>query len=189
MPTKIITEPGVEPVTLADAKQYLRVSGTDEDALILRLIATARRRAEKLTWRALCTQTIDYVLDEFHCRVIELPAPPLQSVTHVKYFDLNGTEQTMDSSLYQVDTISEPGRIAPAYLQVWPSTRDQMNAVTVRMVCGYGGTAQVPPDIANAVLLMVGHYYEHREEVSDFEKFPVPNSAECLLETYRSLRF
>jgi uncharacterized phiE125 gp8 family phage protein len=188
----LITAPAEEPITLAQAKEHLRATdSTSEDALIATLIRAARQRVENYTWRRLITQTVDYTLDEFCSsdEVIELPCAPVQSVTHVKYYDTAGVEQTLLSTLYQVDSKSEPARIAPAYAQTWPTIREQLNAVTIRVVCGYGLAAAVPSVIKAAMLLIIGHLYEHREEVGDFETFEVPNAADALLFPYRILRF
>lgn len=187
----LITAPDEEPVTLAQAREHVRATSTDEDALIVNLIKAARRRVENYTWRRLITQTIDYALDCFgdSGQVLELPCAPVQSVSLLKYIDTAGVEQTLSSLLYQVDVKSEPARIAPAYGEIWPSIREQMNAVTIRLVCGYGLAAQVPEDIKAAMLLIIGHLFEHREEVGDFETFPVPSAVEALLFPYRVMRF
>ena len=186
----LVTAPAEEPLTLAQAKEHLRATTSDEDALIAMLIRAARRQAESLTHRRLVTQTWDWVLDEFPEWCVELPYPPLQSVTSVKYIDTAGVEQTLAGSSYQVDAKTQPGRLMPAYGAVWPSTRTEtFNAVTVRLVCGYGLAGAVPEDIKAAMLLMIGHLNEHREEVSDFETFEVPRAAEHLLAPYRVMRF
>lgn len=65
MPSVILTQPTVEPVTLAEAKQHLRVDVADDDDLISVLIAGARQSAEGICRRALCTQTVKLVLDQF----------------------------------------------------------------------------------------------------------------------------
>lgn len=189
MGLKLITAPTVEPVTLAQAKQHLGVIVANDDAMILRHIVAARRHAEQYTGRRLCTQTWEYTRDEFPCGAMELPYPPVASVTSLKYIDANGAEQTLSPSLYQVDTVAEPARIAPAYGESWPDARCQFNAVTVRFVCGYGLTAAVPEDIACAMLLIVGHLFEHREDVSDMQVFQVPRAADALLNFYRIMRF
>src|SRR5579885_998201 len=58
---KVITPPSVEPISLTDAKAYLRVDFSDDDAVIANLITRARSYAETVTHRALCTQTIQCV--------------------------------------------------------------------------------------------------------------------------------
>lgn len=189
MGIKLITAPTAEPVTLAQAKEHLRITHTQDDAYIIGLIEAARRHAEQHTGRRLCTQTVDYFLDAFPSGAIELPCPPVASITSIKYLDENGVEQTLSNTLYKLSAGDEPARVTAAYDQTWPTTRAEADAVTVRMVCGYGGTAAVPRDIAMAILMIVGHLYEHRESVSDFQVFEVPQSAESLLNFYRIMRF
>lgn len=183
---QLVTPPSVEPVSLAEARAHLKAASTAEDSLIQDWIVAARSHAESLTWRKFCTQTWDYSLDSFPRCELEIPHGKLQSITSITYVDVNGVTQTLSASDYQVDIKSDPGRIAPAYGLSWPSTRSQqLNAVTVRFVCGYGLAAAVPREIKAAICLIVGHLYEHREEVSDFETFKVPNSAENLLSQFR----
>lgn len=189
MAYQLVAAPGVEPVTLAEARAHLRVTATDEDWLIQAHIIAARRRAESLTHRRLVTQTWDWFLDRFPCWEMEVPFGQLQSVTSVKYLDTAGVEQTLAGTEYLVDAKSDPGRITPAYGKVWPTTRAQMNAVTIRFVCGYGLADRVPWEIRAAILLMVGHLFEHREDVSDFQAFALPDGAEMLLAPYRIMRF
>lgn len=59
----VLTEPSVEPLSLSDAKTFMRVDYDDEDTLIAQLIVDARREAEKLLKRALTTQTIQATIE------------------------------------------------------------------------------------------------------------------------------
>lgn len=186
---ELITAPAVEPITLAEARSHLRATATDEDWLIQAWIVAVRKRVEHITWRKLITQTWDYFLDAFPSWGIEIPFGKLQSITSAKYIDTAGVEQTISSTLYQVDVKSDPGRLTPAYGETWPSAREQMNAVTIRFVCGYGLATAVPEDIKAAMFLILGHLHEHREDVADFQKFQVPNAAEALLSPYKIIRF
>lgn len=189
MALKLITAAEGEPLSLAQAKQHLRVTSDDESTLIQALIVTAREQAEAYTGRRFLTQTWDYFLDAFPCAVIVVPNPPLQSVTSLKYFDTAGVEQTLSASKYLVDSSSLSGRIAPAYGETWPCTREQLNAVTVRLVCGYGNAAKVPFSIAAAMLLTIGELYEHREETVPGSVQALPRGVESLLSPYRVVRF
>lgn len=188
---KLATAPTMEPVTLAQAKQHLRKTTDDEDALILALIVTAREQAESYTGRRFITQTWDYFLDRFpYCpEVFEIPYAPLQSVSSVKYVDEAGAEQTINALDYQVDVKSEPGRIAPAYNKSWPSPRYQMNAVTIRFVCGYGLAAAVPYSISAAMLLIIGELFSNREETVPGSVAELPRAVDSLLAPYRVIRF
>jgi uncharacterized phiE125 gp8 family phage protein len=189
MPTKLITAALEHPVTLAEARQHLRATTTEEDALILALVYAAVEHAETFTGRALVTQTWDLLLDGFpFAREIELPFPPLQSVTSVKYIDPDDAEQTLAAANYHVDAASTPGRVRLKPTASWPSIADQPNAVTVRFVAGFGGTAAVPFTIKAAILLVVGHLFEHREENQDFAVHAMPLGAERLLWPHRLVR-
>ena len=192
MGLKLITAPAEEPVTLAEARAHCRVpsSDTTEDALLQALIIAAREHCESWTHRRFITQTWDWVMDAFPGWCVELPHAPLQSITSVSYVDGEGATQTLATSGYQVDVKTDPGRLMPAYGAVWPSTRsDTFNAVTVRFVCGFGLAAAVPRGIKAAMLLTIGHLWEHRETVSDFELFEMPMGVEALLSPHRLMRF
>lgn len=136
MKTKLITAPYAEPIHLDEAKGHLLVTGTDQDALISNLITAARSDCEDFTGRQLVLATYDLYLDYFPDE-IEIPHAPLVSVTSISYEDTAGTTQTVTSSDYVVDTVSEPGIITLAYGESWPSTYAEANAIRVRYVAGY----------------------------------------------------
>ena len=64
-------------------------------------------------------------------------------------------------------------------------------AVDITGAAGTGQSfiGQVPDDIVSAMLLIIGHLYERRENTSDFEVFDIPQNAESLLAPYRIVRF
>lgn len=162
----LVTPPAEEPLTLGEAKDHLRVTSTDEDSLIGRLIVVARQAVERRLGRALITQTLDYTLDAFPTGdVIELPRPPLRSVTSVKHTPDGGVETTFASASYLVDTTGNPGRIVLAVNQSWPSDLLQAaNGVVIRFVAGYGAApTDVPEPIRQALAVHLGTLYEHRE--------------------------
>jgi uncharacterized phiE125 gp8 family phage protein len=189
MPTRLITAPAELPVTLTEAKEHLRVTVTDEDALILSLMYAATEWAEAFTNRKFITQTWELVLDEFP-KEFDVPNAPLASVTHIKYLDTDDAEQTLASAQYQVDAVSDPGRIVLDPDSSWPDISDKINAVTVRFVCGYGLAAAVPFAIKAAILLIVGHLFENRELVviGTLPPQELPLSASALLAPYRVWR-
>lgn len=187
MPLTLVTAPAAEPITLEDAKRHLRIDDPDEDGHILTLITAARTWAENFTRRAFITQTWDLVADRFPAE-FHVPRPPLQSVTAAAFtYDLAGTHTQVSTSVYVVDTDSEPGRVHEAYGQSWPTPRVIQNAVRLRFVAGYGDDPEdVPEQIRHAVRLMVGHFYEMREPVIVGSTVAsVPWSAEALLLPYQ----
>ncbi|KVE27737.1 hypothetical protein WI93_11925 [Burkholderia vietnamiensis] len=97
---------------------------------------------------------------------IDIPFPRLQSVDAVKYIDALGVQQTMDSSLYVVDNVSEPGVLTPKTGTYWPDTLNTTNAVQISFTAGYGDAADVPAGIKSWILVRVATLYENREEVA-----------------------
>ena len=163
MPTKLITAPTVEPITVAEVKQRLGVTHSDLDTDFAAWIVAAREAAEQITGRALAPQTWEKVLDAFPENEIALPWPPLTAITYVKYIDIDGNQQTLADTVYTLDNDSEPGWLLLAYDQDWPETQDTANAVRVRYTCGYANAAAVPATIKQWLHLQVGQSYAHRE--------------------------
>jgi uncharacterized phiE125 gp8 family phage protein len=169
MTIKIDTEPTTEPITLEEAKDHLRVDITDDDTYIESLIKVARRSCEHISNHKFITQTWDVWLDGFPgSATLELPKSltPLQSVTHIKYWDKDQNEATYSSNNYEVDTNSEPGKIVLKRASSWPSdVLRVVNGVEIQVNVGYGDDADVPWEIRQAILLLIGHLYENRETV------------------------
>ena len=165
MRTELVTAPAAEPVSLADAKAHLRVDGTDEDTAITLAIKRAREEAETRLGRALIDQTWTLYLDWFPADgEIEIPFPPLGSVSTVKYVDTDGVLQTLATSEYVVDTSGEKGRVYLDWEKSWPSIRVEPNAVRVEFVAGYGAAdSDVPAKFRAWILTRIGDHYAHRE--------------------------
>lgn len=196
---KLVTPPAMEPVTLAEAKLHLRVDGTDEDALITSLIRSARLLCEQWCGRAFLSQTWDLWLDDFPpgchqfprnlypsggaAAAIELPMPPLASITWIKYTDLEGNLVTLDAGEYLIDDQREPGRVLPAYGKAWPAVRRYINAVSVRFVAGVADVNLIDERVKQAIKLIAGHWYQNREEVlvGTISK-PIENAARMLMD-------
>lgn len=156
--------PTIEPVTLDEAKRYLRIDGTDEDSVIESLLLAAREDVESWSGRTLLTSTYALRYDDFPaCGVFMLPRPPLQSVSSIAYVDTTGTTQTLATTVYGVDAYSEPGRVYLKSGQAWPSTSaDGINTVTITYVAGWTLTT-IPERVKMAIKLILADLYEHRE--------------------------
>lgn len=190
----LYTPPTAWPVSFAEAKTFCKSDDDDveEDALIAGFIPTATEMAENFTGRALITQTLEMKLDGFPGCAISLPKPKLQSVTHIKYIDPDGTEQTWDDENYTVDgSDSDFGRIVPAYQGIFPSTRNHIDVVTIRFVAGYGDApANVPEPIRLAIMYLVRHWYDNRENIAfGGNVSEVPFTTNALLWPYRMVQF
>ena len=139
-------------------------TNTTGDQLLNVLIKSARQYAEQLLGRYLITQTVDLYLDEFPTQAINMR--PLQSVTEITYVDTAGDTQTLSAADYIVDSTGSPARITPAYGVSWPSARDQVNAVKVRFVAGYGSASTVPQCVRNWMLMRIKQLYDQRDMIN-----------------------
>lgn len=160
-----------EPITTAELKAHLRISHNTQDDYLATLIATAREEVERDTWRGLVAATKTFARRGFPgCypfrsarsigRPIEIPSPPLRSVTSITYRDEAGNSVELSSSLYVVDTIHEPGTIEPAPNTTWPGTQDHPAAVVIVCETGYVNAAAVPVSLKHAVKLIAAELFQ-----------------------------
>lgn len=184
-----LTEPVNEPVTLVEAKAYLRVDNTDEDTLISTLITAARQWVESYLDRALILRQLVLRLDTFPVE-IELPQPPLSSAGTTTAISLTytletGTTATLSSSEYRIDRTSTPGVLRQNYSGSWPGHLNDYNSIAVTYWAGYGSDeGDMPPAIKNAILLMVGHLFENRTAVvTNTNTKPIEFALESLLKS------
>ncbi len=159
--------PIATPVSRDEAKAYARIYTDGEDSIVDGLIAAAVGYVEKECYRAIMPQTWELYLDEWpEDNIVFLPRPLIQEVNTIKYYDTDGVLQTLDSDLYQVDIKTEPGRVKPAYDEVWPSVRSGMlSVITINYTSGWADATTVPADIKTAILLLISHWFENREAV------------------------
>lgn len=194
MKLNLVTAPTGYPVSRAEAKTHLRIptSETGDDNYVDALITAATEVCEQITNRKLVTQTWDLFMNKFpYCREFEVPYPKLQSVGSITYFDVDNNAQTLNPSNYQVDNKGIVGIVRLNKDYDWPDTReDKLNAVTMRFTCGYGTATEVPKSIKQAILLMIGTWYENRESVvQGFVAMKVPDTIELLLASNRVYSF
>lgn len=189
--TKLITGPEAEPITRDQAKLHLRVDHAAEDAYIDGLIKTARLYVEDLCG-ALITQTWKAFYDSWPESEFILPKGQIQSVTHVKYTDTAGVTTTLGGSTYLVDIDMRPGRVIRNYGTSWPAVAlSPRNPIEVQFIAGYGNAGtDIPDPIRHALLLLIGHWFAHREgitlgERAAIESKPLAMGIEALLRNYR----
>ncbi len=153
------------------------------------LIPAARTWAESATGRQLITATWQAFFSCFPSDngcPIRLPKPPLQSVTHVKYYDGNGVQQTWAAANY---TVTAPagekcgaGFILPKANVSYPTVYGPPYEIEVEFIAGYGATAPSVPGLLKAgMLLLVGELFERREEAIVGIINRVPLAAQALI--------
>lgn len=164
--------PTVLAVTVDQAKDALRIDGSDLDALVTNWLKGIIATLEHEIGQCIMSQTWTTTLDTFPtvnctslCRAerwtasaaIELPRP-VRTVSSVAYVDENGVAQTLDASDYNLHKGRYSSTITPKAGTSWPSTFDDVGVVTVTTVCGYGTTATDTPD--NIRLYVLGKLVE-----------------------------
>lgn len=182
--------PALEPVTVSEAKEHLRVDGNFEDVLITSLIVTSRLHVEAALGLALLQQDWKLVLDAWpKDGAVKLPLRPVSAVTDVSVFDAEGATVSVPSSDYVVDVASSPARLAPKG-SGWPNPGQRLNGIEIAFRAGYGAAAtDVPAPIRQAVLLLVAHWYENREPIAiGSSSVAIPESVSQLLKPYRMVR-
>lgn len=171
------------PITIQAMKDYLRVDGSQDDELIAAYINTAVEAIKQYTRRAIKTETFVFKADGFtdangddrllqlgpgvHTgsrpyilgggETLDLPFPPLQSVTSLVTYDRGNNALTFSASRYRVDLQS--GRIYLNEGETWPSDLRAQDAVEVTYIAGYG-SASVPTPILQAIRLHVSGMYD-----------------------------
>ena len=107
---------------------------------------------------------------------IELPWSPLQCVNKFTFKDSQGIIHDVDPAIYFIDTDFKPGKIGLNYNRYWPMYIPfPYAAVKINFTAGHT-IDNLPNRIVQAMLLLIGHLYEHREEVSNdryIEQIPV----------------
>lgn len=181
MTIRQVAPPATLPVTLAEAKTHLRVTHDEDDALIMGLLRAALAYVERDTGRAFESQTWELTIDRFPTSEIMIPMGPLVSVTSVIYTDADGLAQTVPSLDYEVDTVSETGWVSPSV--AWPAPMATINAVRVTFVVGLG----TPEDIRQAILLILGLWYDNRAAASDVAMQEIPFASLCLIKLHRHI--
>jgi uncharacterized phiE125 gp8 family phage protein len=186
MPSILLLPPAVEPLTLDEAKAWLRVETGDEDEGIAALIAAARLSVESQTRRALVTQSWRLTRDRWpeSGRIPVRPAP-LQTVTAVRVYDASNVAQALDLQAFVADTAASAINFVP-----WSVTQPEraLGGIELDVVCGYGDDAlAVPEALRQAIRILVAHWYDNRGFVAPgaMATASLPATVAALIAPYR----
>lgn len=135
-------------VTLAEAKNYLRVDYNEDDDLITALINTAQTRLEQYAGVAMTARTLKVVayVDAF----IELPYTPTNTISKVEYWDNNAWVEIEVGGYYVLGETTKKVYLTSIF----------DNEFRFTYTCGYTTT---PQTMKTALLKMVSDLYEYRE--------------------------
>lgn len=204
---KIVSGPVVEPITVIEAREHLRLDDDVDKAQVMSYIVAVREWAENYTGRHFISRTMQMFLDGAPTKdtplwegmrtgpditdynnFIEFDVCPVQSVSSIKYYNDSDEQFTWDASNYYVDVISHPAKIVLRTGGTFPTDLRPANGLEINFTSGYGdNNTDVPEAVRVAMLQYMTFIYEHR---GDYEKdVKEPAILQSLLNPYRTLRF
>tara|TARA_B000000609_G_C24182148_1_gene359729 strand:- start:2626 stop:3300 length:675 start_codon:yes stop_codon:yes gene_type:complete len=205
---KVTTEPTIEPISIEEAKEHLRLDDDVDDIPVKTFIKASRLWAEKYTGRAFITRTVQQYLDSTasvldplyegmrtgietraYSNYIELAASPAISVTSINYYNDSDTQSTWATSNYYVDTVTDLGRVYLRDGGTFPTDLRAANGLEINYTAGYGASrSDIPDDIRLAMLQYMTFAYEHRGEQEGGTPPMPPKILSTLLNPYKIIR-
>jgi uncharacterized phiE125 gp8 family phage protein len=185
MSSGLLTPPAIEPVSLAEAKAFLRIEHDDDDDVLTALIAAARGYVEAQTRRALVTQQWRLTFDAWpRSGRIDVRPAPLQSLDAVNVYDDDDAAQEVDAAAFVVDVAGASLAFAPGAL---PQPSRRAAGIALDITAGYGDAAiDVPEPLRQAIRLLVAHWYDNRGLiVPGATVATLPATVPALLSPYR----
>lgn len=169
-------------ITTATAKVHLRVDAGDEDTVIGIMVSAAARRIEAYIGIPLTARDEVFKFSKFG-DFLEIGKRPLNSVDNIAYVDTDGSAQTFDAHRI----VGE--KVYPNVGSSFPATLNPSEIVVtanVGWIEGGDDEDEVPPSVLQAQLLLIGHYYEHKEAViSGTIASVLPEGVKSLLQEFR----
>jgi hypothetical protein len=178
-------------ISVSDMAEFLRLDeGSGYTALVESYIKEATEAVKRHLRRGIQTETFTFRMDRFaetsgdeamvamgagvHSmsrdylfggnEFIDLPFPPLQSITSITTYDSDDSSTVFSSANYGVDT--KGGRVYLNESKSWPSDLRDFNAVEIVYVAGYG-SGSVPEPILGAIRKYVIRAYDGCDGMSD----------------------
>jgi uncharacterized phiE125 gp8 family phage protein len=186
MPAYLVTAPAAEPLSLVDAKRFLRVEHGDDDAIITALVSAARNHVEALTRNALMVQTWRLVLDRWPDGGRIAPRiGPLRALTAVRVFGADNEARTIDPEIFVVD-VAAGVLAAPAWSLPVPGR--SVAGIELDIEVGFGAASEVPQTLLQAIRMLVAHWYENRGLIAIGSSVAMmPASVNAMISSHRVL--
>lgn len=173
------------PVSLTEVKAHCRVDGTDSDPVLKALLEAAVDHLDGYTGilgRALVTQTWRQDFASFDC--LRLVVGPVDSITNITYFDADNASQTLSTDVFALRKNEIGAYVDLKADQDWPGVYARPDAVSVTYVSG-SEASDAPAAIKAAIMLLVSHWNENREAVSENAMTELPMAVNALIAPYR----
>lgn len=177
-PTRALSRvlaPESEPISLAEAKLYLRVDGSDEDALIASLVTAARDAAEEYLHKSLAEQQWRLTYEDYAPAATPLPKGPVREILSVTRRSRNGSESIVSAEVYHLSARGDALHFETAILS---------HEVEILYTTGYGEDNEIPASIRQGMLIHMAALYEDRIGSGD-----LPAATVSLYKPHREMRF
>ena len=157
---KCTIQPKNLPITLDEAKAFLRITYEEDDQMLLNMISSAALSFQNYTSRALVYQTWEVVFRQLARISVNLPVKPVVSISKISLVALDGS--VVDYSLKNIDLNCEASEII---FNVYPYGY----LIKIAYVAGYGLSANdIPSDIKTTILNHVAAMYESRSATVNY---------------------
>ena len=183
----LIAGPAVEPVSLAEAKAWLRVDIDAEDAVISTLITSARLVLEACTRLLFVEQTWKILYDSWpEGRQIHIPLAPFISLDALTTYDSAGDPVAVPPADYRLDPAPIGARIL--FKAMPPQPGMDAAGIELRIKAGFGAAAaDVPAPLRQALMMLVARWFENRGDVA-MDAATLPDGIASLVMPYRRVK-
>ncbi len=185
MSLTLLSPPAEEPVTLAELKAHVRLSGDDEDANLAGALVAAVRAIEARGGLAMMPQQWRMSLDAPPEETLFLPRSPVAAIDAVTVIDAGGAPQPVSPSLYDA-VYGAGGRIRPA--GPWPAPGPAVGGVRIDFTAGYENADAVPAPLKQAVKMLAAYFLETREAAGETRIYALPQGIDALIAPFREAR-
>lgn len=160
----VVTPPASEPVSLAEAKLFLRIDHASEDDLIAALIGAAREAVEAGCGRALITRRVRESLDIWRRDAVGgavLGLGPVSDVIAVRLLADNGSQSVIGPDRYRLEGHRDRPRLV--FASGVPATLRTAGGIEIEYDAGFtDDAAELPLALRIATLQIVAALHEAR---------------------------
>ncbi|MDF3048282.1 MAG: hypothetical protein K0R73_1400 [Candidatus Midichloriaceae bacterium] len=149
-----LKKPARLPLSIEEVKKYLKIDFSEDDELLLTMIAAATQRFESYTSRALIAQTCQVVYKQLARISVTLPIRPVIKITGIQLVELDGSLNEFSLKDVELDA---------AMSELYFHTFAFAHLVKIQYIAGYGYSPEyIPADIKAVLLNHIGYMYEAR---------------------------
>ena len=108
---EVLTPASSNILTLSEVKAHIKVDTSDDDTLITNLLIACTNSAQEYTNRFFIATTIKMIADTWK-ETETLLKSKVTSIVSIQYYDVDDSLQTLSTSVYGSDLVSQPARIS-----------------------------------------------------------------------------